>query len=529
MEMNKYKLPKGVILNLYPDSLGSCLHDLVTLLSGKQFKDAFSIVYLLPTFFHSDLDRGFSIIDYDLNEELVKELDLDQLKRNEVGLKLDIVLNHLSVASPQFSDLLEKGEKSVYKDFFINWNAFWQGHGEMGEDGILIPRQKYLDKLFMRKPGLPVLQVPFPDGSIQPYWNTFYQEIRTIENDSQNGEQVFLGQMDVNARSEAVWNFYDETLDKLRDYGSKIVRLDAFAYLHKEVGEVNFFNKPGTWEYLDRLRKMADEKGLLLLPEIHAEYGSGLHREISDRGYMIYDFFMPGLLLHTLEHRDKTALVRWGQEIVENEYRTVNMLGCHDGIPVLDLKGKEVDGIYRKGLLTDSQIDQLIDQVLERGGKVKNIFDPSGNKISYYQVNATFFSALGEDPRKLLLARAIQLFMPGTPQIWYLDLFAGKNDYEAVERFGAGGHKEINRTDLSLDQIESLIDLDVVQLQLEMIKLRNTCTAFDGKVVFEESLNDEIRISWANEHESASLFVNLNSLELVIKHLSENGEYLLEL
>ena len=65
---------------------------------------------------------------------------------------------------------------------------------------------------------------------------------------------------------------------------------------------------------------------------------------------------------------------------------------------------------------------------------MKNLYGPDGTKISYYQVNATFFSALGEDEQKLRLSRAIQMFMPGIPQVWYLDLFAGKNNYEAADR-----------------------------------------------------------------------------------------------
>ena len=90
----------------------------------------------------------------------------------------------------------------------------------------------------------------------------------------------------------------------------------------------------------------------------------------------------------------------------------------------------------------------VIDEIMDRGGRVKNLYGPDGKKISYYQINATFFSALGEDERKLRLARAIQMFMPGLPQVWYLDLFAGKNDYAAADAGGAAGHKEINRTTL---------------------------------------------------------------------------------
>ena len=122
---NLNNISNGVMLNAYPDSIGGSLHDSITMLKLPQFKDAFSLFYVLPTFFNSDLDRGFSIIDYDLNTELVSEADLVDLEQLNIELKFDIILNHLSVASPQFKDLLANGEASRYKDFFINWNTFW--------------------------------------------------------------------------------------------------------------------------------------------------------------------------------------------------------------------------------------------------------------------------------------------------------------------------------------------------------------------------------------------------------------------
>jgi sucrose phosphorylase len=96
----------------------------------------------------------------------------------------------------------------------------------------------------------------------------------------------------------------------------------------------------------------------------------------------------------------------------------------------------------------------------------------------YYQVNATYYSALGEDDKKMVFARALQMFMPGKPQVWYLDLFAGKNDHEAVKRAGEGGHKEINRTNLSGEDVEVGLQKPVVQEQLSLLRLRNTHPAF---------------------------------------------------
>lgn len=573
----KNNIGNGVMLNAYPDSIGENLKDLVSMLKLPEFKNTFSLFYVLPTFFNSDLDRGFSVIDYNLNEELVSKSDLEALKNMHIKLKFDIVLNHLSVASPQFKDILEKGEDSKYKDFFINWNDFWKNNGTLDENGINIPNEAHLSKLFMRKAGLPILKVRFPDGTEKPYWNTFYQQINyseistedltgidglhkeqaqlvcnlvnlaiTTSDDFNNidfkennhlkkeilqvveKKRSYLGQMDVNGKSPLVWEFYEETLKKLSEFGCSILRLDAFAYLHKEIGQSNFFNAPGTWDYLDRINGIAKKNNLTLLPEIHAEYGLNLHDEVAKEGYSIYDFFLPGLMLHTLEKGSKKALVNWVNDIVVNGYHTINMLGCHDGIPVLDLKGKEVNGQFNKGLLEDQDITNIMDTVIARGGRVKNLYGPNGEKISYYQVNATFYSALGESDEKMLLARAIQLFMPGIPQIWYLDIFAGKNNHEAADKGGSGGHKEINRTTLSLDDVKEGLQKSLVANQLKLIQFRNTVKAFSGIINIENTPDNQLHINWVNNDEVAQLNADLSTCKFTIKHISEGKTHIME-
>ena len=563
-------LPRGVMFNAYPDSIGRNLADIVHMLKRPEFKDVFSLFYILPTVFNSDLDRGFSIIDYDLNNELVSREDLEELHRLNVMFKFDLVLNHLSAGSPQFQDLLKNGDASEYRDFFIDWNEFWQSHGEMTPEGYVIPREEHLEKLFMRKPGLPILKVRFPDGTDRPYWNTFYQEIvyheitahdllralgikeltqddaeniAAIVNDVLNAKRditeadlgdfahhrddivslveqnrKYLGQMDLNAQSEEVWDFYDETLGKLHEHGGKLVRLDAFAYLHKEPGEVNFFNKPGTWEYLGKLKRIADKYELLLLPEIHSEYGSGLHEEVAGNGFPVYDFFFPGLVIDALDRGTNAHLLRWIREIREKNIRTINMLGCHDGIPVLDLRGKEMNGAMNEGLLSDEEIDAVIDEIMDRGGRVKNLYGPDGKKIAYYQINATFFSALGEDERKLRLARAIQMFMPGIPQVWYLDLFAGKNDYEAADKGGAAGHKEINRTTLTTSDIEQGLSRIVVRDQLELMRLRNRSPAFQGELEIHDSDEHRLYLTWRHHGCVATLNADLREYGFSVTH-----------
>ena len=532
----------GPMLNAYPDSMGGTLGDIVSVLSKDAFKDVFQSFYILPSIFNTDLDRGFSVIDYGINEQLGSKEDIEALKALGINLKLDFILNHASVLSPQFQDLVKNGEKSKYADFFINWNKFWDGYGEMTDEGYIQPDQKYIKDMFFRKPGLPILMVRMPDGKDVPYWNTFYQEVQYKRPDAQDlmekmdiqyltaqrlAEKVcegldegkkpaeidytgfekykdavvdylesgrrYLGQMDLNIKSDLVWEHYRNTLKSLSGYGASIVRLDAFAYAPKEPGKKNFLNEPDTWDVLEKVKKLADEFNVSLLPEIHASYSEKIYEVVANKGYMTYDFFLPGLLIYAIESKSGTLLKKWADEIQEKKIRVVNMLGCHDGIPLLDLKG----------ILPEEDIQNMIDTIVGRGGFVKDLH---GAKNMYYQVNATYYSALGDDDKKMLFARAIQMFMPGKPQVWYLDLFAGKNDHEAVKRAGAGGHKEINRTNLTIDQINEAMEKDVVKKQLDLLRFRNTCPAFGFDAKLDVTVDGtKMKFVWENNGQKAVL------------------------
>ena len=543
------------MLNAYPDSMGGTLADIATVLEKPELRGAFASFYILPSLFNTDLDRGFSVIDYGLDRTLATREDLERLQNLGIDLKLDFILNHASVLSAPFQDILKKGEDSEYKDFFINWNKFWEGHGEMTPEGYIQPHAELIRDMFFRKPGLPILMVRMPDGKDVPYWNTFYQEVRYSHVDAldlvgktgmqysvakileqrinegldagkkpaeidltEAGEyraavidllesgRKYLGQMDLNIKSPKVWEHYDNTLKTLASYGARIVRLDAFAYAPKEPGSRNFLNEPGTWDLLEQVRQLADKYGVTLLPEIHASYGEKTHELVASKGYMIYDFFLPGLLIHTLESKDSTLLSGWAQELLDKKMWAVNMLGCHDGIPMLDLKG----------MLPGEQIQNLIDTIVARGGYIKNLH---GQKNMYYQVNATYFSALGEDEKKMLMARAIQLFMPGKPQIWYLDLFGGKNDHEAVRRAGPGGHKEINRSNLSMDRINEEINGSLFRDQVELLRMRSGCDAFrtDADIRISAPNAHALDITWTHGNSRAALHADLSDLSFTVE------------
>ncbi len=551
----------GPMLNAYPDSIGGTLGDIVKFLQTPELKDVFQSFYILPSIFNTDLDRGFSVIDYGLNELYASQEDLKDLKKLGIALKFDFVLNHSSVLSRQFQDILKNGENSIYKDFFINWNKFWEGCGKMTDEGYIQPDNKYIKDMFFRKPGLPILKVRIPDGKEVPYWNTFYQEVKYGKIDDQDlmrsmdlqyipaqkladmvnkavsegkkpseiefgrfacyrknvidmleSRRKYLGQMDLNIKSPLVWEFYENTLEKLAQYGAEIIRLDAFAYTSKEPGAKNFLNNPGTWELLGRIKVLADKYGLTLLPEVHSRYEKKIHEKLAEEGYMTYDFFLPGLIIDALERNTNEFLIKWIRDLQEKGIRVVNMLGCHDGIPLLDLKG----------LIADEQIERLIETVVKRGGCVKDLH---GKKNIYYQVNATYYSALGEDNAKLLLARAIQIFMPGKPQVWYLDLLAGENDYAAVEKAGPGGHKEINRTNLTLEQACKALKKNVVRQQLSLLRFRNSFPAFgfDAKFKILDSEPEIFKLRWENNGCTATLEANLKTYSYNIAATDEKG------
>ena len=551
----------GPMLNAYPDSIGGTLGDIIKFLQTPGLENVFQSFYVLPSIFNTDLDRGFSVIDYELNELYASVEDLKDLNKLGIALKFDFVLNHSSVLSGQFQDILKNGENSKFKDFFIDWNKFWEGCGSMMDDGYIQPDPEYIKDMFFRKPGLPLLNIRMPDGKEVPYWNTFYQEVKYERIDAHDlmgamdiqyavaqklaetvnvalsegkkpsviefgsfsryrkdvidmleSRRKYLGQMDLNIKSQLVWEYYEDTLKKLAGYGAEIIRLDAFAYAPKEPGARNFLNEPGTWDLLGGIKALADKYGLTLLPEIHSRYEEKIHEKLARKGYMTYDFFLPGLIIDALERNTNELLINWIRDIREKEIRVVNMLGCHDGIPLLDLKG----------LLADELIQRLIDIVVKRGGYIKDLH---GKKDMYYQVNATYYSALGEDDAKLILARAIQIFMPGIPQVWYLDLLAGKNDYAAVEKAGPSGHKEINRTNMALEVACEELKRNVVSQQLSLLRFRNNFPAFgfDAKLEILTSRPEILNLRWENNGCAATLEANLKDYTCNITATDENG------
>jgi sucrose phosphorylase len=111
------------------------------------------------------------------------------------------------------------------------------------------------------------------------------------------------------------------------------------------------------------------------------------------------------------------------------------------------------------------------------------------------------------------------MFMPGVPEIWYLDLFAGTNDHEAAAE---GGHKEINRTNLSMEEIQPRLQMPVVQRQLELLRFRNTFPAFgfDSHLVIDDSDEGKLNLVWTRAEHQASLTADLATFAFEITYSS---------
>ncbi len=115
------------------------------------------------------------------------------------------------------------------------------------------------------------------------------------------------------------------------------------------------------------------------------------------------------------------------------------MLDTHDGIGVHDVAADRSGPVERPGLLPPPAIDALVEEIHRRSaGGSRKATGAAASNLDLYQVNCTYYDAVGGDDRDYLLARAIQFFAPGIPQIYYVGLLAGRNDLDLLQRTGVG-------------------------------------------------------------------------------------------
>ena len=474
------QIKNEAMLITYSDSLGKNMKDLKFVLE-TYFKESIGGVHLLP-FFPSTGDRGFAPSDYTtVDPDLGSWEDVDALGE-QYYLMFDFMINHISRESKFFQDFKKNHENSPYKDMFIRVHEFFPPGR---------PTQEDIDLIYKRKDKAPFQTVQFEDGSTEEVWNTFGEE-----------------QIDLDVKKEIVKAFIRETIKDMASHGCSLIRLDAFAYAVKKLDTNDFFVEPEIWDLLDEVRAEAAKYQVELLPEIHEHYS--IQMKIADHDYFVYDFALPMVVLYSLYSGKSNRLANWLKMSPMKQFTT---LDTHDGIGVVDARD----------LLTDEELDYTSEQLYKVGANVKKVYSSEKyNNLDIYQINSTYYSALGNDDASYLLSRILQCFAPGIPQIYYVGLLAGENDIELLEATKEG--RNINRHYYTLEEIEKEVERPVVKQLLSLLRFRNTSKAFDldGEIQIstpDESTIEIVRLS-ADKQTKAHLIANLATKEFTIE---ENG------
>ncbi len=435
---------ENVQLVAYADRFGGSLAGLHEILDGP-LEGLFAGVHVLPFFTPFDgADAGFDPVDHTEVDPRLGSWDDVRALAGDYALVVDLIVNHVSADSAQFRDVLARGDASPHAGMFLTMSDVYpRGASETELVGIYRPR-----------PGLPFTTLTLGQRR-RLVWTTFTR-----------------AQIDLNLSDPAARAYLDRVLVTLAEGGVSMVRLDAVGYAIKTAGTSSFMTSR-TLGFIDELTARARTLGMQVLVEIHAHFerqiaiGSAVDR--------VYDFALAPLLLHALYTGDAAPLRRW---LAVRPTNAVTVLDTHDGIGVIDV-GPDQMGDGRPGLLTPAQVDALVEGIHERsGGQSRQATGWAASNVDVYQVNCTYYDALGRDDMAYLLARAVQFFTPGIPQIYYVGLLAGRNDMDLLARSGVG--RDINRHFYSPDEIARDLVRPVVAALVALIRFRNAHPAFAG-------------------------------------------------
>ncbi len=468
-----------IMLITYADSFGKNLREVKQVID-TWFRREINGIHILP-FYPSSGDRGFAPIDYRQVDPAFGSWEDIRALASDYELMFDFMINHLSRRSPEFLDFVEKHDQSEYADMFLRFKKFWQG----GE-----PTQEQVDMLNKRKPKAPCEEIPFADGSSEKIWCTFDDE-----------------QMDLNLQSDVAWRFVEERLRFLMEQGASMIRLDAFAFATKKENTSCFFLEPEMWDMMEKVQAILDEKGIPMLPEIHDHYRVQL--KIASHGYAVYDFVLPVMALHTLYSKSARRIKHWLSICPRDQHTT---LDTHDGLGTVDVED----------LLSEEELNRVIEQTEKYGANFK--WDYRGScegKKEVYQINCSYYSAVGEDDESYLISRAIQFFTPGVPQVYYMGLLAGPNDYELMEK--TRYDRNISRHNYTVEEIAECVKKPVVQRLCRLMQFRNEYPVFDGQMQVLDTPDHMLSIEWKDNGNKAELDVNLKDKSFIIRYIDRAG------
>jgi sucrose phosphorylase len=392
------------------------LHTLGTFLEDH-CSGLISGVHILP-FYPWSSDDGFSVVDYySVDPALGTWADVDRIGCT-FDLMFDAVLNHMSAESEWFQEFLRDDPRR--RDWFITV----EGDPDLSQ--VVRPR------------ALPLL-TSFPSASGErKVWTTFSAD-----------------QVDVNVHNPDVLLALLDVLLTYVKRGAKFIRLDAIAYLWKEIG-TPCIHLPQTHRIIQLMRSVLDDVAphVLLITETNVPHRDNVSYfgDGTNEAQLVYNFALPPLVLHAIATGRADALTGWASalRLPSNEVTFFNFLASHDGIGINPVRG----------ILPQADIDALVRRVEAHGGFISYKQNQDGSR-SPYEMNINYFDALSDPSApeplerqvaRFLVAHAIMLAMPGVPGIYFHSLFGSRGDRAGAE--ASGIPRRINREKLTLAALE---------------------------------------------------------------------------
>ena len=431
------------------------LHTLASFLRAHA-AGAITGLHVLP-FFPSSSDDGFAVIDYRaVDRSLGTWDDIGALAR-EFNLMVDGVFNHVSGESDWFRRFLR--DEPPFRDWFI----VVQDEPDLSQ--VVRPRT------------LPLLTKFETAAGPKRVWTTFGPD--QVDNNVKNPD-VLLALLDV-------------LLLYVKE-GARFVRLDAIAYLWKEIG-TSCIHLPQTHHVIQLMRAVLDvvAPDIMLITETNVAHRDNVSYfgDGTNEAQLVYNFALPPLVLHSLVTGNADALSRWATTLSLPSRRVafLNFLASHDGIGVTPAAG----------ILTSAELENLVTVAQRRGGFVSYRRNHDGTS-SPYELNINYLDALSDqsDPSeqvqidRFVTAHAIMLAMPGLPAIYVHSLIGSRGDRAGAE--ASGMPRRVNRQRLVLADLERELDdrasrrSQVLRRLLALLDRRRTTPAFQpagGAVVMQ--------------------------------------------
>ncbi|MBW2252298.1 MAG: sugar phosphorylase, partial [Deltaproteobacteria bacterium] len=421
---NGYFSQNDVILITYGDTLNKNGEmPLITMheFANKFLKDTFSHIHFLP-FCPFSSDDGFSVMDFfSVNRKLGSWTDIE-LTGTDFKLMFDLVLNHISAKSKWFEYYLL--EKEGYKELAIEIDP------SIDLSAVTRPRS------------FPLLtEVKKQSGKTVHVWTTFSAD-----------------QIDLNFKSIDVLEKMVETLLFYMQKGASIIRLDAIAYLWKEIG-TSCIHLGQTHDVVKLFRLIFDKVAphVMILTETNVPHDENISYfgDGNNEAQMVYNFTLPPLLLYSFLKEDASVLSNWarGLDLKSDSNTFFNFTASHDGIGVRPLEG----------ILPAKEINLLVETVKNNGGRVSYKKNSDGSE-SPYELNITYVDALLNtkfDPdryhaQRFLASQAIQYAFPGVPATYIHSLLGSRNWEDGVRQTNMA--RTINREKLRTDDVISQLE-----------------------------------------------------------------------